>query len=62
MGEIRSAYKILVRKPEGNRPFESVGVYLRIIFKMSLQKCGRIMMARFIWLMMETIGGLLSIR
>jgi hypothetical protein len=37
IGEVRNAYKILVRKPEEKGPFERV-VYGRIILKWSLEK------------------------
>jgi hypothetical protein len=33
MGEMRSAYKILVRKPEGKRPLRRSGIERRIILE-----------------------------
>jgi hypothetical protein len=36
--EIRNLYKILVGKPEGERPLRRPGVYRRIILKWILEK------------------------
>jgi hypothetical protein len=38
MGEMRNAYKILVRKSEGKRPLADLGVDGRIILKSILEK------------------------
>jgi hypothetical protein len=38
MGEMRSAYKILVRKPEGKTPLRSIQIDGRIKFKCILKK------------------------
>jgi hypothetical protein len=38
MGEMRNAYKILVRKPEGKRLHEYLGVNQKIILEKILEK------------------------
>jgi hypothetical protein len=38
MGDRRSAYRVLVRRPEGRRPFENIGVDVRIICKWIFKK------------------------
>jgi hypothetical protein len=38
MGEMKNAYKILVRKHEGKRPFEDLGIDQTIILKQILEK------------------------
>jgi hypothetical protein len=38
MGKLRNAYKILVEKPEGKRPFKDLGVVGRIVSKRILMK------------------------
>jgi hypothetical protein len=60
MGERRGAYRGWVGKPEGKRPLgEDIGVDGRIILKWILRNSGGRACTGFIWLRIETGGGLL---
>jgi len=56
-GKMRNAYTILVRKPEGKRPFEDLGVDGRVILKLILGKQGGKLWTGFIWHRIGTSGG-----
>jgi hypothetical protein len=49
----------LVGKPEEKKPFQRPGVERRIILKWTLKKEDGKARTRFIWLRIETSGGLL---
>jgi len=49
MEDMRTAYKILVREPEGKKPLEYLGVDERIILEWILGKSGREVQTGFIW-------------
>jgi hypothetical protein len=51
-----TAHSILVRKPEGNRPFEHIDVNRRIILKRIVEIQGVVIRTRFIWFRIETSG------
>jgi len=59
MGEMRNAYSNLVRKPEWNRSLGGLGVDGKIILEWILGKYGGKAWSGFIWLRIETSGGLL---
>jgi hypothetical protein len=59
VGEMRNAYKILVRKPEERNLSEDLSVAGRIILEWILGKVGRKVWTGFVWLRMWTSGGLL---
>jgi hypothetical protein len=63
MGEMRNAYKILVRKPEAKRALgEDLDLDGSIILKWILGKYGWRVWTGFIWLRIGTGGRLLSTR
>jgi hypothetical protein len=53
MGEIRNAYRILIRKPEGKRPLEDTGVRGRIILKWISKEQGMRTWTGVLWLSIE---------
>jgi hypothetical protein len=58
MGEKRNAYRVLLGKSEGKRPLgKSIRTY-RIILKYNLEKEDWVLWTRFIWLRIETSGGI----
>jgi hypothetical protein len=59
MGEMRSAYKILVGETEGKRPFKRCGHKWKDCSKWFLVKCGLSVCIGLIWLRVGTSGGLL---
>jgi hypothetical protein len=59
VGERRTAYKILVGRPEGRTPFESVRRRWEDIIKMELQHVGWGTWIVLIWLRIGTGGRLL---
>jgi hypothetical protein len=59
MVDIRNSYGILVGKPEEKRPMEDLGVYSKIILEWILGKQGGKVWIGFMWLSIETSGGLL---
>jgi hypothetical protein len=59
MGEGRGAYRILVGRPEGRRPFERHGHRWEDNIKMDLQEVGWGAWTGLIWLKIGTGGGLL---
>jgi hypothetical protein len=59
MGEMRSSYKILFGKPEGNRPLGRQGIGGRIILKWISGKFGFRVWIGFIWLMIGSSGSYL---
>jgi hypothetical protein len=58
MGEMKSACNILVRKPEGKRPFGKLGHRWENNTRMDLQEHGKVWIGH-IWLRTGTSGGLL---
>ena len=61
MGEKRRAYKVLVRKPEGNRRFGRPKYRLGDNIKMDLQEI-KVGWSGLIWLRIRTSGGVLCTR
>jgi hypothetical protein len=59
MGEMRNAYRILVGKPDGNRPLERPRLRWEDNIRVNL---GEIGWTGFIWLKIGTSGGLLRTR
>jgi hypothetical protein len=62
MGEMRSAYKVFVRKPEGRDYLEGIGIDGRIILKWILGKYDRKLRTEFNWRRIRTCGRLLRTR
>jgi hypothetical protein len=58
MGEMRNALKVLIRKPEGNKPLGNPGIDGKVILEWVLGKLGGKVWIGFIWLI-GTRGGLL---
>jgi hypothetical protein len=58
-GEMRNAYRILVKMPEGKRSLGKLGVDERIILKLILQEQNVKMWSEFNWLRIVYIGDLL---
>jgi len=58
MEHMRSAYKILVGKPEGKRPLEDLGIDRRIILEWALDKWGGKVWTGCIWFRTGTSGRL----
>jgi len=58
-GETRSAYKILVGSPKRRDHSKNLGIEGKIILKWMLGKEGGKMRTGYMWLRIETIGGLL---
>jgi hypothetical protein len=59
MGEMKYAYKILVRKcgrKEGRKQLEDLGIGGKIIFEWILEKLGAKVLTGFIWLRRGTSG------
>jgi hypothetical protein len=59
MGKKRSAYRILVGKPEGERSITRPRCRLKNNIKMDLREIGWRLWTGFIWLRITTIGWLL---
>jgi hypothetical protein len=59
MGEERGVYRVLVRRPEGKRPLEDLGVGGRITLRWILGRHGSMRGTGFGWLRMGFGGGLL---
>jgi hypothetical protein len=57
MGEKRNAYRILLGKPEGNRPLGRPRLRWEDNIKMALQKLDGVVWAGLIWLRIGTGGG-----
>jgi hypothetical protein len=62
MGEGRNMYRILVRKPEGKRPLERPRRRWENGIKVDLREIVWGVWSGFIWLRIETVGGLLAPR
>jgi hypothetical protein len=62
MAERRSAYRVLVAKPEGRNHLEDPGVDGRIILKWIFERLDVGAQTGLIWLRIGTGGGLLCIR
>jgi hypothetical protein len=62
MGERRSAYRILVGKPDGRRPLGRPRRRWEDNIKMDLREIGWGALTGLIWLRIGTGGGLLCIR
>jgi hypothetical protein len=58
LGEQRNAYRILVREPEGKRPFWGLRRRREDDINMDLREKGCVLIA-FMWLRIRTRGGLL---
>jgi hypothetical protein len=58
-GEVRNAYKILVRKPEGRRPLGRPRCRWEDNIKMDLRELRLEVRIGFIWLRIEIVGWLL---
>jgi hypothetical protein len=58
-GEMRNAYNILVENLKGRHHSEDLGVDVKITSEWILRKSVRKMWTGFIWLKLETSGGLL---
>jgi hypothetical protein len=59
MGEKRNAYRVLVGKPEENRPLGRPRRNGWIILKWILERQNGVVWTGLIWLKIETSGGLL---
>jgi hypothetical protein len=59
MGEKRTAYKVLLSNPEGKRPLPRPGRRSEDNIKMDLKEIGWVLWTGFIWLGIESSGGLL---
>jgi hypothetical protein len=59
MGEKRNAYRILVGKPEGNKPLGRSGCRWETILEWIMEKLDGMVWTGFIWLRIRTSGGLL---
>jgi hypothetical protein len=59
MGEGRGVYRVLVGRPESNRPLGRLGVGVRITLRWTLGRLGSMVRTGFGWLRIGSSGGLL---
>jgi hypothetical protein len=57
MGEVRNAYKILLGKPEGKRPYGKLRLIWEDNIKIDIWEIGLRVWIGFIWLRIGTDGG-----
>jgi hypothetical protein len=57
MGNVRNAYRVLVRKSECKCILEDLGVDRRMLLEYIIEKQGRVMWTGFIRLRLQAIGG-----
>jgi hypothetical protein len=62
MVDSRGVYRVLVGKPEGNRPLQDTSVGIKDNIKMDIQEAGCGVWVGSIWLRIEIGGGHLQMR